>query len=685
MLSTRGIPVHAVWLNKLVLWGLAAVVASAATIGACLLTDAFIDRGTSPPHLELPEQNFSNDGEYPSLAEVGFRFAWWCGLTTVAVFVLAFTTSQLFPKAVLVVGVTMIGSIGLVMWLAYSLQFGLLTLAMSPVIVWLLLVGERSLSWWWAEHVTWRLPWRRWLELATLSLFPLLLLPALGYYRAWAVPTPSARQVASHDDLVHAPPHSPSLHASAIHEWGRVSGLHQALPMLPGEQTVNRLLAERRLVSAVEDLENVPSEDELAMWEAMGGITPMTEAPGRDGAGPGDMEPSDPAPVFPMDAIAPIDRLKSWEVQRGIAIDGYAQLVELAEVLSHLHVVPPETKRFLQEPHDVRPLLYAAILALEGDRPSDESIKLVTGALKLAVVHRQFAALEPRTPWMIEPAQVERLLLRWAEHPKMTEGKLLRVLSDARWVEPFSWMSLERLDAQRAWEISTLDSALLPWDRARAARIRAVARYNRWMVLDRAQLYALMKNAPTLWWQNASAEVPFPFTRRVQVVGFSWVEPDQAIGFRLHPTDRIPQRSAVVGVDQVFMSELMEPVWGFRVLLLKMAVHGWWRIHGVAPASLADLQPWFAHHPAGLFDPWTSNPFGYAPRATPDEVGLADDPTKDALPRLKLWHTPSRLTDQLGQAWDGGPREPSRRRADSTTPYQGASVILRMPLPPEME
>ncbi len=685
MLSTRGIPVHAVWLNKLVLWGLAALVASAATIGACLLTDSLIDRGTSPPYLELPEQNFSDAGESPSLAEVGFRFAWWCGLTTLAVFVLAFTASQLFPKAVLVVGTTMIGSIGLVMWLAYTLQFGLLTLALPPVIVWLLLVGERSLSWWWAEHVTWRLPWRRWLELATLSLFPLLLLPALGYYRAWAVPTPDDGNLIRQGDLVHAPPQSPSAHAAAIHDWSRVNDLYQALPMLPGEQTANRLLAERRLVSAVDDLENIPSVDELAMGEAMGGITPMMGAPGEDGVGPGDMESSDPAPVFAVDAIASVDRLKPWELPRGIAIDGYKLLVELAELLFHLDVVPPETKRFFKDPHDVRPLLHAAILALEEDRPNDESVKLVTGALKLAVVHRQFAALEPRTPWMIEPDQVERLLLRWAEHPKMTEGKLRRVFSDAREVEAFSWMSRERLDAQRAWEVSTLERSLLPWDLARAARIREVARYNRWMFLDRARIYVRWNNAQTHGWRNVTAEVPFQFTRRVQVVGFRWFEPDPAIAFRPHPTDRYLQRSAVVGVDEVFISELMEPVWGFRVLLLKMAVLGWWRIHGAAPTSLAELQPWFDRHQVGLLDPWTSGPFGYAPRATPDEVGLADDPTTDALPRLKLWHTPSRLTDQLGQAWDGGPREPSRRRADGTTPYQGASVILRMPLPPEME
>lgn len=704
MMSTRGIPVHAVWLNKLVLWGLAAVVASAATIGACLLTDAFIDRGTSPPHLELPEQNFSNDGEYPSLAEVGFRFAWWCGLTTVAVFVLAFTASQLFPKAVLVVGATMIGSIGLVMWLAYTLQLGLLTLAMPPVIVWLLLVGERSLSWWWAEHVTWRLPWRRWLELATLSLFPLLLLPALGYYRAWAVPTPATLKSVDYRDVVQAPFDTPSRRAVAIHDWGRVDDLYRALPSQPSEDTANRLLAERRLVSAVEDLENVPSQPEIAGWDAMEGAplgamsgTPGMAAPtvgitptmgGAEGAasGPGEMEPSEHGAADAMATIWPVDRLKPWEIERGIAIDAYKPLVEIAEILSRLHVAPPETKPRLNVAHDVQPLLHAAILALEEDRPADESIKLVTGALKLAVVHRQFAAISPQAPWMIEPARVERLLLRWAEHPRMTESTLRGVLDQIAWIEPFHGMSTERIQAQKALELAAVPPELLPWDRARYIRIVDVLRYNRERFLITARSYGWSKSSPTLAWRGSATMVQRQFMESVEIGGVHWLQHNPAIAFRPHPDDRFSREAPVIGLDEVFISELLEPLWGFRVLLVKMALHGWWRIHGGLPESLAELEPWFAKHPAGLIDPRSHQPFGYAPRTMNVKPVESVVPGEELLPQLQLWHKPTRLTDQLGQSWDGGPRVMLKIPHNGVTEsFEGVATILRMPLPPEME
>ncbi len=555
-----GVSPSALWVNKLLCWFAAAIVASVFIWGltAALWSVLAWSAPGRPYHYLLTMWRQTRAS--PAAAEIITTIIGVYGL----MFPVAFVASQLFRRTVIAFGAALIGCSLLMGWIVIGSTAGLpWQVFYAPIPLWLLWISWSSLPAWWTERTSWWVSRRRAATLALQGLFPVMLPALAAGYLVWEVPT-----ITVTDPSVAGDP-STSINADLFSgaqnvrtEWNRLLILMQELPPLPPEVQAKG-----------------PVVDDVALHFHAAALTHLG------------LTPTEAREAF----------VRTNREQLKLITDQTLKLTTLA-----VENAPSKRSRYLGY---VPMLVYAAQASLTAGEP-DESLRYLQAAARLGGMVQRFTPTVVISP-LVDPSiqDTRDEMIRWAQHPQQTEEILRRGLQLCA-AELRYWQTQpEELYLHHLQERSLNRGAYWPWDRARAQKLADVMHINRATYLSTARLGS---RRPGL-----SASLQHDYLRWM---GYDDNDPRLRAWQYQPPQYRYfqdPRFTPVLGLDHNTVICLHQAENQYRATLAQMAVVGYRRIHGSLPPSLWDVEPWLGPYSFAMRDVWTGTNFGYVPTGFP--------------------------------------------------------------------
>lgn len=616
-----GVSPAELWANKLLQWGLAAVVSVLAIFAVTMVTALIMGEVLLSARFEdWYEQSVHGLFVQP---ESGILWALIHGFTLYAI---AFTSAHLFRKTIIALGVTLIGSVVLSIWffLAYELRFPI-WLFLLPIPVWLLWVSWSALPAWWIEQTSWQMSRRQIGGMILRCGFPILMIGLAMGYRVWEIPRIP-------DEIISAE----MMPQQSLNADGR-----------PEAAAVQKQWAE--ILASLQYPVTDPDFSQFARPAEEGAaLEPIDAGTAMGGVGMSAMEGG--AAGGPFDALAHAQIRKLYfELNHTHLITLRNQLLN-ADRLS-MEVAPSRGRR---NPFYGLLLLYAAQENLQaGD--VEVSLDYLKAGVRLGGCLQRFVPLEQQVAQQRELRLGELFdeMIRWAQLPQQTEASLRRGLEICTSEMRYWQVQPEEILQQQEYELQRADFTYWFWERARERQLTKMMFFNRLWYFRRCQMNdtqpgVLAAEKSDLFSHLATtSNLQDP---RLRAWHYRPVEYDR---YRL--SYGTPFSAEIVGLDPTTIESLHRMENRYHATLAVMAVVGHRRLTGNLPASLHDVEKYVPKIQLPNFgtispicDVWTQAMFHYVPTGFhTDSVPTGSNSDRSDMEIEAIYRRPL--------LWSGGP------------------------------
>lgn len=581
-----GITPLGLWTNKLLCWMLAAAVGLCAIAATTAVLWVGLARMSSKNgYAELLNASWRQMGDLQGNGALPYFVL--AGLT---MFVCAFVSAHLVRRTVIAIGLSLVGTGCALAWMTICGQYAFpVTLFFLPVPLWLLWISVSTLPGWWIERPWPQVSLRRGLEAGLQAIAPVLILALAAGYLVWEVPTVPAID-----------PGAETAYNESINALrkGNVQGTSD------GWANIRTLLAERLVVPP--DI-HIPEDKQDERYRQ-------------------------PLYLIQWGENEAAARRSLVEANRKTIEALVGQVHAIDAMLVSTTFEDNSRWSYLYGPL----VMYAAEQALEDGKP-ELSVWYLQAAARMTGMLQRFhlSAAVPREHFL-------RQMMSWAQHPAQTEKTLSLGLQACAGELRFWQPQVEELWLQRNEDLKDANKEYWPWERARARKLVDVDYSNRVLYLRRCQQQYLRPGIAAQTISRGSQWTLGLIPGDPALAAWNYKLPE----YRYEQYD--PNSQLAHGFERGYGAILHHYENRYRVVLARMAILGYQRLHGKLPSTLFEVEHYFNGHATAMYDVWTRSHFGYAPEGFP--LKEPEFPADDVYRQPLLWTAgPQHFTVELGE------------------------------------